>query len=357
MINNLLSTIGDLPLLNIDLLTVGVTIAAIAILGFVVYITNRKSITNKSFLLFCIITILWSFFNYINYQIRQPELVLWLLRIVIFLGVLHSFSFFQFFYVFPVESKKFPKWYKFILIPYVIFVSWLTLSPFVFSGIAQISTNGSVSKTIVEKGIIIFVSTVITLLIVGIVIFVRKIRLAKNEARSQNRIILAGTIVTFALLFTFNLILPGIFLNVRFMPLGALFIFPFIVFTAYAIVKHRLFNVKVITTSLLVFILTVASLIETVYSSDVVQMVTRSSIFILVLAVGISLIKSVYREVEQREKIEVLAKDLEEANKQQQVLMRFITHQVKSFLTKSKYIFAGLKEGDYGQLNEDAKKI
>ena len=96
ILSEIANVILNIPLKNFDLLSVGATIAAIGILGFVIYITNRKSVTNKIFFLFSIITILWSFLNYINYQMTSPTVVLWLLRGVIFLGVWHAFSFLVF---------------------------------------------------------------------------------------------------------------------------------------------------------------------------------------------------------------------------------------------------------------------
>ena len=363
-IQNILSLLENLPLRNFDLLTVGVTIAAIGILGFLIYINNRGSITNKSFLFFSIITILWSFFNYINYQLTQSDLVLWLLRIVIFLGVWHSFSFFQFFYVFPEEKKIFPNWYKFALVPYVIGVSILTLTPIVFSGIAQLSFDGSVSKTIVEKGIVLFVTTVIGLLLAGTVIFVRKILKAKHEEKVSYRLILAGTVITFTLLFTFNLILPAVFLNVRFMPLGALFIFPFIAFTSYAILKHKLFNVKVAATGLLIFTLAVISFLEIIFADELFQKLFSGGIFLFVLIIGNILIRSVLREVEQREKIEKLAwelsntnaklesanEKLKELDKQKTEFVSIAAHQLRSPLTAIKGYSSMLLEGSFGKV-------
>jgi signal transduction histidine kinase len=57
------------------------------------------------------------------------------------------------------------------------------------------------------------------------------------------------------------------------------------------------------------------------------------------------IIRSVKKEVAQREELAV-------ANENQQLLIRFITHQVKGFFTKSKMVFASLLEGDFGQIPE-----
>ncbi|HEY4476864.1 MAG TPA: hypothetical protein VJB69_02710 [Candidatus Paceibacterota bacterium] len=48
---------------NLDLLSVGVVIAGIGVLGFTVLLSNRGSITNRSFFYFSILTIFWSSFR------------------------------------------------------------------------------------------------------------------------------------------------------------------------------------------------------------------------------------------------------------------------------------------------------
>jgi len=80
------------------------------------------------------------------------------------------------------------------------------------------------------------------------------------------------------------------------------------------------------------------------------QKILEFFLLVATVFIGMFLIRSVLKEVEQREKIEKLAQDLELANKQQVNLIHFITHQVKGFFTKSRNIFASLLDGDYGTL-------
>ena len=343
LLSEIANVIRNIPLKNFDLLSVGSTIAAIGILGFVIYITNRKSITNKFFFIFSIITILWSFFNYINYQATSPTVVLWLLRAVIFLGVWHAFTFFTFLYVFPKEKIYFPWMYKFLLIPLVVITSAITLTPLVFPSIAQLSSDGSVSKTVVANGIFLFLFVVAGLVLGGVSIFIRKTFKAKGRERKQHILILIGTVIMFSLLITFNVILPAVFLNVRFIPLGALFIFPFVAFTGYAIYKHRLFNLRTAAVAGLTFVLSIVSFSEIIFAQDISAVIYRSSVFMIVLIVSFLMNKFVQTISEQGEQLQV-------ANERQEDLIHFITHQVKGFFTKSKYIFSAMLDGDYGRL-------
>jgi signal transduction histidine kinase len=52
-----------------------------------------------------------------------------------------------------------------------------------------------------------------------------------------------------------------------------------------------------------------------------------------------------------------LKEALEQANDRQIILIHFITHQIKGFVTKSRYIFAGALEGDYGPLSPELKSM
>lgn len=345
--NEVTTIIQNLSFSNLDLLSVGITIAAIALLGFVAYINNTKSITNVAFVLFCLVTVLWSFVNYISYQVQSPDAILWFTRIVIFLGLWHSFTFFNFFYVFPLEKITYPWWYKRILLPYVVFVSVLTLSPFVFSGLESVATNGSVSKAVVENGIIVFIVTVVVLLFESIVIFVRKILASTHAEKKPYIIILTGTIITFVLLFMFNMILPTVFSNVRFIPLGALSMFPFAICTAYAIHRHRTFKIRNIASAVFAFLLSVTAFVEIIFASSLDTLLLRVGIFLFTLLVSIQFIKNIFK--------------LELANDQKSEFISFASHEIRTPITVMKgYADLMLDEddGEISQKNRDlAKKI
>ncbi len=352
---------------NLDLLSVGLAIAAIGILGFIVFFTNRKSITNQAFLLFSLITIFWGVANYANYQISDPQYVLLFLRLLIALAVLHAFTFFQLAYVFPSENIKFPRWYKFILFPAAIASFLVNLSPLSFTRISKLAATAGISTVEKGPGMLLFAVLVLFSIVGGITLFIKKWRLSTGVARKQFRLIVSGTGITFALLFTFNFFLPAAFDQLRYMPLGAVFIFPFIGFTAYAIFKYHLLNIKVIATEILTFALAVASLVEIVFSNTTAQTILRCGIFVLVLGIGIMLIRSVRREVEQREELGKLNQEVGEANvqltslnRQKSEFLRFASHDLKSPVGLIKQWATLIDDGTYAEpakIHETLKKI
>lgn len=291
------------------------------------------------------------------------------MRLTIFFAVWHTFYFFQFFYVFPKEKITFPKIYNLALMPIVALTSFFNLTPLVLNKVTELTLEGKISKIANGPGIALFGLVIVSLVTGGIFLLIKKvINSSSMEEKKQLKLISVGVFITFILLITFNFVFPALLDNSRFVPLGALFMFPFIAFTFYAIVKHHLLNVKVIATEILTFILAVVSLFEVIISRDITTVVFRLVVFVLIMAFGILLIRSVRREVEQREKLEILTKELEAANEKLKELdklksefLSFASHQVKSPMNVVKGFATLIYDGTYGavpdKVRETAQKI
>lgn len=350
-------------LVNLDLLAVGVTIAAIAVLGAVIFLNNYKSTTSRSFFYFALFTILYGAINYANYQITEPILILWLLRLTLFSAVWHAFSLFQLFYVFPETNFVFPRWYKRILLPWVAIASLLTLSPFVFVRLEQVAGVGEVSNPVRGPGIIVFLITVSTLVLAGLVSLFKKTFNSTPKERVKYIPVLTGTIASFSLIILFNVILPVLFNRLEFIPLAPVFIFPFIFLTSYSIIRHGLLDVKVVATEGLTFLLAIVSLLEVVLAHDAITLIFRISVFALVLGFGVLLIRSVIREIKQREQLQKLTKELADANEQLKALDKaradFITiasHQLRTPPATIKWYLSSILSGDYGDVPDEIKE-
>ncbi len=350
--------------LNLDLLSVGIAVASIGILSFAVLFNNKRSITNITFFGFSIITIVWGITNYLSYEgAISTGTALWLLRAVIFFGVWHAFSFFQLFYVFPEGRVEFPSWYKFALFPIVVMSAIINLTPLSFSTIKNYSSAGEVSIVTKGPGMLLFIAVVVFCIIGGLVLLIRKLRHARGLERTQFWFIFWGALITISLIFTFNFFLPAVFDWVRLIPLGAVFILPFVAFTSYAIFKHHLLNVKVIATEIVAFLLAVVTLFEIVFAQGLGAIIFQSGVFLLVLSFSILLIKSVLREVEQREELERLNAILSEEKAKVEELSRFKTqllslasHQVKAPLSAIKGFVSLILDGTYGAITDATKE-
>lgn len=325
---------------NLDLLSVGIAVAATGILGFVVFFNNRKSITNKTFLLFSLATLFWGTFNYL-YQVNYIGLInlsFWLLKWSIFFAVWVAFFLFQLLYVFPKEKMEFSKLYKFFLVPLVSATSILALTPLVFYEIKELSLTGHISKINNGPGIFIFGIVAVGLVVVGVSLFIKKIIKATKTERNQFKHVLIGFSIMFSLIIVFNFIFPAFLDNPRFTSWGAVFILPFIAFTSYAIFRHGLLNIKIVATEILTFVLAVVSLLEVILAKDTTTLVFRAIIFFLIFIFGILLIQSVRREIEQKEKIQELSQYKSD-------LISIVAHQIKNPLVAIRN-YAALVQGN-----------
>jgi signal transduction histidine kinase len=140
--------------------------------------------------------------------------------------------------------------------------------------------------------------------------------------------------------------------------LYGLFVLPlFLVVMTFAITDLRLFQLRFVGTQVLAYVLIIMTGSQLLFVEDSVSRNLSLVTVAISLFIGLMLITNARREAEARLKIEGLAGDLEKANEQQVVLIHFITHQIKGFVTKSRNIFSMLLEGDFGQLPDTMKPM
>ncbi|HVM73853.1 MAG TPA: ATP-binding protein [Candidatus Paceibacterota bacterium] len=338
---------------NFDLVSTGITVAAIAVLGVSIYISNKKSITNRTFLLFSIVIIAYATSNYLSYHVENPDLTIWFLRGIIFFATWASLLLFQLFYVFPDEHTTLPRYYIAFILPCVIGVSLLTMTPYVFESVKQIAIDGAPATAQPGPLIASFGLTCAVLVILSIVILVKKYIRASGILRQQMTFIVIGSVITFLGILFLNVWLPLVYDNARYIIFAPVLFFPFLGLTGYAILRYKLFNIKIATIAILAFLLAVTIIFQAIFSSSAEQKIFGASQFILVIVFSIWLLQATLREVEQRELIEIQERELEGVNRQQESLLHFMSHEIKGYLTKSEAGFSAIAEGDYGQVSPE----
>lgn len=96
-------------------------------------------------------------------------------------------------------------------------------------------------------------------------------------------------------------------------PVGNYLVVLYTLFITYAIFKHQLFNIKILATELFTFAIFITLLIKTLFSQGFRELFVNGVIFISVTVFSILLIRSVLKEVKQREQLERLTKEIKEA--------------------------------------------
>ncbi|MBI4138470.1 MAG: hypothetical protein HY482_02695 [Candidatus Wildermuthbacteria bacterium] len=343
-------------LINLDILWLGIGVAANALLALAVFLNNRQNTTNRAFLFFAILTICWSVTNFLVSRSSAPSTTLWLLRFAVFFATWHAFSFFHLFYVFPRNKITYPRMYALLAIPIVLITSLLTLTPLVFKQIATFSNTGQAASAVNGPAIVLFGAVIVMSILGGLLLMIKKMAQASGMEKLQLKYIFTGAFITFLLLLTFNFILPAFFNNARFVSFGALFILPFAFFTAYAIIRHHLLNIKMIATEILTFVLASASIIEVVVARDIGTLILRISIFLLLLIFGILLIKSVRKEIGQKEELQRAYAKLKELDEAKSEFVSITSHQLRTPLTAIKGYISMILEEAYGPLAEKQKQ-
>lgn len=145
--------------------------------------------------------------------------------------------------------------------------------------------------------------------------------------------------------------------DIPLLPVGIIFVPINSIAMTYAILRFHLINFKTIATEIFSFAILTALLIEAVFSRTFLEALFRFGLFGIVAGFSFLLIRSVNREIEQRERIEKQERELEIANQQQESLLHFISHEVKGYMTKSEAAFASIVEGDMGEVNPQVKDM
>lgn len=329
--------------IRFDLVGVFIAVLGILILAAIVFFRSKNSITSRSFFFFALVTIFWGVSNYFLYKFNNPAETLLALRFHVFLTIWHAYAFFQLAYVFPFEKKQLPLWHRYVLLPLAFFSSTLLLIPFVFRQVSNLIPVDEIVNPEKSQGIILAAVVTLSFFAAGIFALFRRIGLSKGDERRQVMLMFTGMSLTAGLLLLFSFILPIGFKNFDFVPYGALFLFPVIVFTAYAIYIVELFHVKNIFAGLFTFFLCTVSLIELVVADTIEQLLLRVVVFLLTIVIGIQLVKNTF--------------EIELANEQKSELMSFATHEIRTPITVMRGYATMLLDGDKGEINNQVKDL
>ncbi len=160
----------------------------------------------------------------------------------------------------------------------------------------------------------------------------------------------------------FNIILPILFHESRFYFIGDYSILILLMFTAYGILKYSLFNIKIVTTEILVFSIWVVLLVEVLTSNNWKEKGLEIILLILIVILGVLLVRSVKREICAREKMERIAKQLRKANRELKKLdaaksefISITSHQLRTPLTVIKGYVSMMLEGVFGKVGKELK--
>lgn len=324
--------------------------------GFVVYIHNHKTLENISWFFFNLTSAIWSFgyFATINATTSESAFIYdWILHIAAILVPL--------FCLLSVVSitDTYKKNKIVIIISAILGLFFLVITP------TKLFINGVIPKAIFnfvpDAGPLYIYFTIYFFALAFYILYIlfKKYYQSKDIEHQRYKYIIfftaIGSVGGGSVFFlTFNIpILPY--------PLILFSLFPLV--SIYAIFRYQLFNIKVITTEVLVFSLWIFILVRTLLSVSLVDRLINIGLLISIVVAGILLMRSVLLEVKQRERLQLLTTQLSIANEKLKGLDKLKTefvslasHQLRSPLTAIKGYTSMLAGGDYGEINPEAKK-
>jgi signal transduction histidine kinase len=324
------------------------------VLATVIFSRTIKNIADVMFGLIAVACMLWSFSIMGFYSHLYSEFVNWIqmthitaISIPLFF-VIFSINFPQ-----KLSRKKLP-----VILP---LISLICISIVIYFTDLVISPVGDIEYKI-NSGYMIYSFLMIAYFATGFLFMFKQYRLAQTIIHKKQVVYVAiGSLIASFLALITDLIMPyiGIF---EYTWLGPLFTLVMVGSIFMAMIKYSLFNIRLIITEAISALIVLVLIAELFFVDSVTELFLKSLILIIVTIFSYLLIKSVYREIEQKEHIEILAIDLKKANerlteldRQKSEFVSFATHQLRAPLTAMKGYASLILEGDMGDISEKAK--
>lgn len=320
-------------------------------LGFFVLRNGVKSLQNRAFFLAMISFGTWVFLDSVFWAANRSDVIMFVWSMLVFIEPVVHMCMLYLVYVLST-GKDMPFRYKLmaavIFLPQFFLVpTTLTLSGFDQGACLPNEVFFSYYSYLIETIFIIWIT------LFGI-IYHRKA--VANENRREMVYITSG-VVLFLLSFTGGNVYGSITDD---WTIGAIGLFGMIIlsiFFAYSIVRFQTFDIKVISTQVLVGTLVVLSGSQVFFSKTTTNLALTSVTFALTIVFGTFLVFAVKKEVKRKEELLELSTRLASANQELKRLdaaksefISIASHQLRTPITAIKGYISLVLEGSYGKV-------
>lgn len=302
-------------------------IATNLILGVSVLQAGEKRISSKIFFGISLTITFWLIANFLVDYYTSPSISLFWARATNIFATWAVYLFLMLAYVFPEKhtTRTSSELIKYFLIIPIILTVLICTNGFLSLPVAESGNNRPVLGPFVWPHLIYSISTIIASIF--LLIKTRK-RLSGIEKHQITYILLGLGLTTFFALI-FSAIIPLLLDSsetAKLSPLSTIF---FLGFSAYAITRHGLFNIKVVVTEITALGLVIINSIQLMSAKNLQDFLLRGFLLALVTVIAYLLVKSVQTEITRRKELEELAKEkietlkeLEQRNKSLAALQR-----------------------------------
>lgn len=202
------------------------------------------------------------------------------------------------------------------------------------------------------------------LLLCSLLILYKKYRVVSTDStrateRIQLKFVLLGSAIPIIIGLFNNIILLSVLHVFGYQWIGPTSTLIMTVLFTYAIFKHHLFDPKIITTEIFSVALALVLFIQIFFVDTTILRIVNVGVFLGAAGFGILLVRSVIKEVRNREELERLAQELSAANEELKKLdkaksefISIASHQLRTPLSIIKGYISMMQEGSFGRVTK-----
>ncbi|EKE19468.1 MAG: PAS/PAC sensor signal transduction histidine kinase, partial [uncultured bacterium] len=332
------------------------TVVIALLIGVFVFIKNRKELTGKILLAIAIVFSLWSLFDLITWFSKDSRVTMFSWSL---LGILDILIFIlSLYFAYAFVDRKDMSFAKKTILGFLFFpILFFTPTIFNVSGFnvdnCEAIEGGLFTNYYYFLGLGIFVWLLIVVIL--------RYRSAEKEFKKQILLFSIGIE-----LFLFSFFITGYYSsllgNFQLLFYGLFGMAIFMGFLAYIIVRFKAFDIKLIGAQALVVALILLVGSQFFFAQNTTALVLTGVTLLLTGIIGIFLMRSVKKEVERKEELQLMADKLATANDQLRKLdnaktefISIASHQLRTPITAIKGFSSLLLEGSYGEISESVK--
>ncbi|MDD5152446.1 MAG: HAMP domain-containing sensor histidine kinase [Candidatus Pacebacteria bacterium] len=326
------------------------------ILVFFTLTKTRFSLIAKIFSVFVAGFSLWLISDLLVWISSDYNLISFVWAPLDYINILFFLSGVYFFVVF-LNEEDISIWQKLFLFILLLPSWWLTISGQSIHGFDQPLCESFNNEWLTQYKLVVEIISTILIVFYGVLKFI------KGNVAKRKQVVIVG----FAMLLFFTVFSVTEYISsttgIYEINLYSLFVLPLFLFMIiYSIVNLETFNLRLIGTQLLAYLLIIMVGSQFFFIENSTNKVLTVITFLLSLGFAILLIRSDQREVKARQKIERLAEELLRVNNKLRDLdllksefLSFASHQLRSPLTAINGYASMLLEGTFGPISDEVK--
>jgi signal transduction histidine kinase len=337
-----------------------IILIAVFALALLVLANNRSSSVNQTFSALIFFVGFWLASSlFIDLSLSLSGIYFWAQISVVWAAAIPA--------IWVYFTYVFPRYIKLNILKQLI----ITIPPLAFLVLSPTSLNISSVRIIEDGSREIVHGSLYLILSVYFIIFALwgSVRLmlfyskSRGVIRIQLRYMLIGILSSSLLAISGSILFPflGVDAVTNFSSLTILF---FLVFSVYAVLRHHLMQIRVMTAEVFTGLLLLILLVNVFTFRTKEQLILSLGLFFAAIIFGIFLVKSVLQEVNARREMEDMAKKLKRANFRLQRLdeaksefISIASHQLRTPLSAIKGYVSMILDGTYGKLDNEKSEV